>query len=308
MYKVTIVGTENSHAINFAQLINGGHAQRNSLPVEDFRVCGIYGETNEAKKSSDEIVKLFPKIAIYDTIEEAVKNTDAVMVTSRHGGDHLQLAAKFIEAKIPAFIDKPFTITSHDAVRLRELARSNNVPICGGSCCGFVEGTEILANLWKSQKQNSIKKDGNNPAKIATVGKISAPVNMINDYGNFFFYSQHLVQIMCEIFGYYPKAISLKSHGDTADGYVKYADFSVDIHYTTDYTYKASIRCGDTVTEQEIDISKDGYSREVDTFCDMVRTGKMHREYSAQSAPVFILNAMQESMDADGIETACVFG
>jgi Predicted dehydrogenases and related proteins len=222
------------------------------------------------------------------------------MVTARHGGDHLRMAEKFIEAKIPAFIDKPFTVTPDDAVKLRELARKNGVPICGGSCCGFVEDAEIAAEIWK---QNGAKKDGHRPS-----GVIHSPVSMVNDYGNFFFYSQHLVQIMCEIFGYYPEAVSLKSRGETADGYVKYADFHVDVRYTTDYTYKVEIAASDGATfERVIDINKDGYSREVDTFCDMVRTGKMHRDYDALSAPVFILNAMQKSMDADGAEVKCVF-
>jgi hypothetical protein len=73
MYRVTIAGTENSHAINFVQLINGGHPQRNSAPVDGFRVCGIYGETDEAKKANAEILKLFPDIAVYDSLDEAVK-------------------------------------------------------------------------------------------------------------------------------------------------------------------------------------------------------------------------------------------
>lgn len=292
MYKVTILGTENSHALNFVQLINGGHPQRNGEPVSDFKVCGIYGETDEAKKASDVIKSQFSDVSVYESIDEALKYSDAIMVTARHGNDHLRFAEKFIEAGIPAFIDKPFTVTVEDAEKLIFLAKRKNVPLCGGSCCGFVEDTEILSDLWK---RSSVKSGG----------EIYSPVSMKNDYGNFFFYSQHLVQIMCEIFGYYPESVSLTSNGKTADGYVKYSGFKVDIHYTEDYTYKASVSCDSQITERNIDINKDGYKREVDTFCDMVRTSKMHRTYDELASPVYILNAMQKSIDSGGCEIKC---
>ena len=38
MYKVAILGTENSHAINFAKLINGGHPSRDGRAVRILRL------------------------------------------------------------------------------------------------------------------------------------------------------------------------------------------------------------------------------------------------------------------------------
>ena len=43
MYRIAILGTENLHAINFAQLINGGHPMREGLAYGDMKVIGAYG-------------------------------------------------------------------------------------------------------------------------------------------------------------------------------------------------------------------------------------------------------------------------
>ena len=36
---------------------------------------------------------------------------------------------------------------------------------------------------------------------------LRSPVNMNNPYGDFYFYSQHLVQVMIEIFGAFPLSV-----------------------------------------------------------------------------------------------------
>jgi len=54
---------------------------------------------------------------------------DGIIIHANDGSVHLQRATPFIEARIPCYIDKPFTCSVADAVALAELAEKRDVPI-----------------------------------------------------------------------------------------------------------------------------------------------------------------------------------
>ena len=94
MYRVGIIGSENSHAKAFSKCSNL------SGEYDDVKVIGIWGEEPEAgKKLSEEC-----SIPIM-TPEEMLGQVDGIMVTSRNGKLHPGYVRPFIEAGIPALID-----------------------------------------------------------------------------------------------------------------------------------------------------------------------------------------------------------
>ena len=96
MFKIGIIGSENSHATAFSEIFNL------SGKYDDIRVVAIWGEDPEAsQKIADKCgVKIMRP-------EDMLPTVDAVMVTSRSGALHLGYAAPFIKAGKPAFVDKP---------------------------------------------------------------------------------------------------------------------------------------------------------------------------------------------------------
>ena len=123
MFRVGILGTENSHAMAFAQILNGYKPEFTSQ-FNDFRVVAVGGIDPEASKNVAE------KCGI-DTIvnkpEDMVGMVDAVMITCRDGQYHAPYARPFIAAGIPAFIDKPFTSNPEEALALAKLAKEKHI-------------------------------------------------------------------------------------------------------------------------------------------------------------------------------------
>ena len=283
MFKIAILGTENSHARAFTKIIHEGHALLGGVPYADFEVVGLYGDSAEENELLRGITG--GKAEISDNPEVWVGKVDAVMVTARHGGKHFKYVKKYIEAGIPAFIDKPITIDSEEALELVRLVKEKNVPICGGSTLGFVDDTQQMKDLRNSDKMERVYG-----------GSVSAPINMKNDWGDFYFYSQHLVQIMTEVFGHDVESILAVGREDAATFIARYADYDVTGHYGS-YSYSATIYEKTQTYHKNISTRPDLYLSEFRRFEHMVRTGGMPESYEELITPVFILNAIKESLD-----------
>ena len=129
MYKVGILGAENSHAMGFSQIFNG---IREDLREEfdDIRVIAVGGSYPEANK---EVAEKCGVEMVVESAAELEGKVDAIMVTARDGKYHAGFARPFIEVGLPAFVDKPFTSDPEEAVALARLAKEKGVPLCGGS-------------------------------------------------------------------------------------------------------------------------------------------------------------------------------
>ena len=130
MYKIAILGCENSHANGFLSLIN----VQKKYP--DLEVIGVYSDDMEASKKLCEKFGV-PVLSSYD---EVLGRVDGIIITARHGDNHLKYAKPYIESGIPMFIDKPITISEQDAIDFMKDLKANNIKVCGGSVCVFYDG------------------------------------------------------------------------------------------------------------------------------------------------------------------------
>ncbi len=281
MFKIAILGTENSHARAFCNLIYKGCALNGNVPYADFEVIGLCGDNEDENKFLQEITG--GKAEISDNGDKWVDEVDAIMVTARHGGKHLAYAKKYIEAGKPAFIDKPITIDPDEALELVRIAKKNNVPLCGGSSLGVIEDTQKMKTLRLAQEEPIFG------------GSVSAPINMKNDWGDFFFYSQHLVQIMTEVFGHNVESVLAVGRENAATLIARYPDYDVSGHYGT-YGYSATLYAKGATHHQNLSLAN-AYLNEFRRFEHMVRTSGMPETYEELITPVFILNAIKEAID-----------
>ena len=219
MIRIGIIGTENSHAMGFAKLINvSGRYPR-------LKVVSLYGEDPQA---SLKVQQECGVETIAPNPQAMLGQIDALMVTSRDGALHAKYAAPFLKAGIPAFIDKPFTRDCAEARELVSLAEASGAKIMGGSGVKFVP--DVLA-LREFAQQN---------APIG--GHVWAPVSMENEYGNFYFYCAHLVESCMMIFGYDPVSVSAHRNEKGVSAVVRYPSFDVHLSFLDNiYHYGASV-------------------------------------------------------------------
>lgn len=291
MYRVGIIGSENSHCMAFAKIFNG---LENGISYPDIKVVAVGGHyPEESQKVFDACGLEF----IAEKPEDMLGKVDAVMVTARNGKFHPEFARPFIEAGVPAFIDKPFANDGDEALALARLAKSKGVPLVGGSSTKYALETVELRDMVRSGKLGRI-----------CGGAVSAPVNMHNEYGGFYFYASHLAEISMTIFGYDVKSVAASLQGDDVSVIARYNDFMVSHHYhEANYNYTGLVYGTEGSYFKPININgsignpNSIYRFECDHFAHMLRTGEMDQTYEELVLPVYYLNAVEKAFTT-GVE------
>lgn len=284
MFKLAVIGTENSHAYAFCQLIN----LPNSDGIRLFPDCQVIYAYGYDQAANEALLKDCGVEKIADSLTEIASEVDGAMITSRDGKFHAEYARPFIEAGKPVFVDKPFTRDCEEALELVRFAKAKGVPLCGGSSLKYATEIKELKVVRESVGD-----------EIAN-GFVAAPLNMENEYGGFWFYSSHLAEMCLEVFGYNPKSVLAVRRKDNICGVINYENYSV--------TYNYANHCGNAYTcavysEKTADckmVCLDYiYERECNIFIEMLRTGKMEHSYEELIAPVYVLTAIKKAYETD---------
>ncbi|MGN0179391.1 MAG: Gfo/Idh/MocA family protein [Monoglobaceae bacterium] len=280
-YRIGIIGTENSHANTFTEFFNKGDENGNIL-YPDCHVTLVYGDYPE---ENNKLVTQFGADAVAKNVDEMKENVDAVIITNRDGKFHYKYALPFIEAGIPAFIDKPFTDNPESAVKLINAAKKKKVPVCGGSMLKYDDDI------------NELKKIVSEMGDAALGGTIEAPLDINSIYGGFKFYCSHLIEMTLEIFGYDPKYVTAYRKKDSVYAIVEYDSFAVTNHFNNGAWNYSAVVFGekDELHYRKIDLS-DCAKKECDDFVNMLRTGEMTYTYEQCVLPVLYMNAVEESL------------
>ena len=282
MFKIGIIGTENYHAKEFTGYFNKPN-ENGEYAYPDCHVTLVYGHYPE---ENERLVKEFGADKIAESIEEMVKNVDAVMITARDGKFHAEFARPFIEAGIPAFIDKPFTCDVEQAIELIKLAKKKNVPLCGGSSLKYAE--DIVA----------LKEIKNTLAEKTQGGYISAPVDYESIYSGFWFYASHAAEMCMEVFGWNPKAIVALENNHNVNAIVEYEGYSVACNFINhNYACYSGGVYGENQNEVRFVKLDNVFRSECEAFVEMIHTGKMSRSYEELIAPVLFLDAVKRSYE-----------
>lgn len=284
---IALLGTENTHAITFVR-----EMQKDKEKYADINVVGICGCE---EKANHQIKEILPNVRIYENFSECIGNVDAAMITSRHGKYHYEYALPLIKEGMPLFIDKPFADSPKHVKHIIELARDYGCPICGGSSLKHLAGTKELKDLFDSSEK-------------VLAGTVCAPINMVNPYGDFLFYSQHLIELMASVFGYDVKSLYAYCPDNTKNRVTvifNYGDFDVTAHYYDSYVYSAEIFakiCGKTKHKSVItDDVSDCFVKELDEFIELAKTRQMTYSYDEFAKPAVLLDAIMQSYSSQKI-------
>ena len=276
MKKIVMLGCENSHVKTFLKIMQGNPR------YADVEVVGVYSEDLDAMKKMHDMFGV-PMMRAYD---EAVGKVDGVVVTARHGGKHYPYAKPYVESGVPMFIDKPITVDEAEAVQFMRECRDAGVRLCGGSCCKYAASVEALC------ARITVGEDGS-----VCGGVVRAPIDMDNPYGGFYFYSQHLVEMVCAVFGYYPKSVKAYRNGENITVVFRYENYDV-IGLFTEHSryYSVSVFFQETTVSPDTEIGNACFAREFEEFYRLLQGGAQEISYQDFIAPVFILNAIDRSL------------
>lgn len=280
MFKIAILGCENSHAVKFLKAIREEN-------YDDIQVLGVFSEYEGAAEKLREKFGV-PVMECYDAL---VGQLDGVIITARHGDKHYEYAKPYLADGIPMFIDKPATCTEADAREFARQLESRHIPISGGS---------TLKHAQYIRKLKALVASGEQGAPLG--GFFRAPVNLENEYGNFFFYSQHLVQMICEVFGYFPKTVRACRNGKQVTCILRYENCDVTALYVDgSNVYHASV-CFQMSVEGETFNLSGASSMEFQDFYRLLLGEEQPQSYEAFFAPVFIMNALHRSLESGAEE------
>lgn len=274
--KIAILGVENSHADAFGKLV------KENPKYSDVEIVGIYSEEEDAVKRI-----LDAGYATYaaESPDEFLGKVDGVVITARHGNNHYKYAMPYVKAGIPCFIDKPFCADLALAEELAQTAKENGALLCGGSCLKFIDELKPLARIAKNKKVVS--------------GHICCPVNMDNQYGGFWFYTQHLIEMLIAIYGRNVKSVLAHCPDDKKNRLTvifDFGEFDVCGFYCSPYRYSAGLRTADNqIYDTFCDDVAYTYVNEFDEFVEMVKNGVMHDSYENLVYPVKLLDAIKRS-------------
>lgn len=280
MKKIVFLGCENSHTSQFLDYI------QQDEKYKDIEVLGVYSHEEEAAKKVAEKYNV-PVMQSYD---EAVGKVDGIVITARHGERHYLYAKPYLQKGITMFIDKPITITEEEAVQFMRECRDAGVKITGGSCLRF--------DSWVCELRDDAKAEVDGKT---LGGFMRTPISLVNPHGGFYFYAQHLVEAVQEVFGRFPKSVYAKKQDNSVNVTFNYDNYSVFGLYTNGcYKYYMSRSTASGVKGKlfTVDEHNPCFKVDWDEFYEILSGGEQLASYHDFIEPVFIMNAIVRSMES----------
>ena len=277
MYKIAILGCENSHATNFLDLIDRGL-------YPEIEVVGVYSDSEKA------VNKLHDKFGVYimERYDEFVGQLDGLMVTARHGDNHYKYAKPYMDDGIPMFIDKPITCYEDEAVAFMKEAKAKDLRFCGGSTCAALKETLELAEAARDGSVGELRG-----------GNVVAPLHSDSPYGGYYFYAQHLVEIMTTVFGEDVIEVLANRSESSVTLLARYANFNVTATYLEHVNhYSLSIYGKDGIRTEALTFNTESFCHEMNDMMDLLNGKPMKKSYESFIKPVFIINAILRSIES----------
>ena len=276
MKKIAILGCENSHATHFIKFI------KEKKEFSDVEVVGVYSD----ERASAEKLNADFGVPVMDNYTDAVGKLDGLIITARHGDNHLKYAKPYIDSGIPMFIDKPITVSESDITEFMKALKENGIRVSGGSS---------LKQDVHVQELKSERESGKGGKTLG--GLVRAPISMENEYGGFYFYAQHLIEMVCEIFGRFPLSVTAKKNDGQIHVLFHYEEYDcVGLYCDGHYLYYASRMTEEGADSHVIPNSHDWYYPEFSEFYGLLNGGEQTASYESFASPVFVINAIVRSL------------
>jgi predicted dehydrogenase len=277
VYRVGIVGTDNSHAITFSQIANGLD-RANHVP--GFEVTHLFGLDDRRNKEVSE------KGGIQNIVPDPMDmlgKIDIAFVEFRHGALHLKYAKPFIESGIPVFVDKPLAANMSDARKLLSLAKRKRVPFASFSTLRFAAVVREVKDLFAREK----------PVYLSVV----SPGDLESEYGGLIFYGIHPAEIFNQIAGLGVKEVIATRRGKSISAILLHEELSgtAKISPEIPYTFAVEAITKKSYLSKNIDTSP-CYREGMVKIKEMLDTKRWPLTDKQMFEPVAVVKAIEKSL------------
>ena len=185
------------------------------------------------------------------------------------------------------FIDKPITVSEDEAVDFMRELKSRDISFSGGSSLKHAD--MVLELKAHAAAKTSGKTLG---------GVVRAPLASDSEYGGFYFYAQHLVEMVSEIYGRYPTSVIAMPKGVETTVIFRYEEYDIVGSYFEHSSQYYAARYAEKGSQGGVvDISnKECFVREFDEFYKLLSGERGEMSYEDFIAPVFVMNAIERSL------------
>ena len=202
--RVGILGFDNYQALAFTQLFHKPPAD--NLDLAGLRVVAAWpGGSSDLEKTIEDIGRWKPRLVeqgvrIVDSIEDTLKQSDAVMIMTVDGRAHLELAKHALRAKKPVYIGRPMAAALDDVIEMFQIAKRQKTPLFSCSQHRYSPGFIGMRNHPEVGKVQGCDVYGGCP--------------IVPHHPDFFWHAVHSFETLYTIMG--PGAVSV-TRASTAD-------------------------------------------------------------------------------------------
>ncbi|MBD3187881.1 gfo/Idh/MocA family oxidoreductase [Candidatus Bathyarchaeota archaeon] len=196
--KIGMVGLDTSHVPSLIKLIND--KKKNHATIE----WGYPGGSELTSVSHERVMKFTMRAAqlgvnILEDLEAIGEQSDAILLESCDGRQHLDQFKVLAPFGKPVFMDKPFTCSVADAKEIARLSEKHGSPVFSSSSLRYAKNIHRAAS-------------GKQPLLVEAHG----PISILADYPGWFWYGVHVAEILYELLGPGAIDVSVRS-SDTFD-------------------------------------------------------------------------------------------
>ncbi len=254
MPSIGMVGVNTSHADQFLRILNG--TDGNSALVDDTRVTMIWGRDDDAR-----VAELAERHGVETRVADPaamIGQVDGALIIDDTGlGEkHAELAAPFLEAGVPTFVDKPMALSWADAKRLFDTAEQHGAPVFSASALAFATEREPFQ------------------AELDRIGMLSSLVSV--GPGEWFNYGVHAVEMLLTVTDARPTRVHRHTYPERDIAVIDFADGPAAVVETlrdAAYVFHLTAYGANGHASMEIGDALGFYTGEMRAFAGMVRSG-----------------------------------
>lgn len=218
MIKVGIIGTESSHALAFVKYFNCPDLKTGKYRYPSIRVTAVVGDSD----SVEEIRRCSDTVTEVSCSEELARHVDAAVITSCAGSMHLAQARPLLQARLPLFIDKPFTADPVEAEELARLIRQSGCNVMGGSGLKYAKGVSHCRKLAMQLRSEN----------LLTSSALHFPTTLDSSYDGMYYYTPHLLELAISILGTDVRKVTAIRNGKNMTALLDYEKDTAALHFT----------------------------------------------------------------------------